>query len=418
MILKMPDRQFLWRCFFVKKRELGVFRILFVLVAVLVPMLARGAMCPAGQYLVGEQCKTCATKSYCPGDDGIYECENVWQGGVTGVSFGGVIGMVGVTSAEDCLCTFIVPGDETAYKFKYNGKCVDGPTDYVGVYYTWCKTGYYAQGANDSWIGYQKCVPCTNAPNGAVYTAAGAPEKNDCGWRIVGDDSLCGLGYTKLNTSTGVSVLLYANKRTTPSINIGDVNGACYADLAPGRATGAINIMYNGVVYHTLSSKCDIGYWLGDDGTCKGCDMFYYCPGDNTRVSCENTIIEETGFPRPVVYSEGRVSYYSAPESCMCRWLNLSDERRANYSILGECYLGAQSGDTYVYYSGCNVGYYAIGSRGFNNWYRDCAPCTNGPANSHYTSYSTPSVMYAVESNCPWECGDGYVRTGDACVSE
>lgn len=45
-----------------------------------------------------------------------------------------------------------------------------------------------------------------------------------------------------------------------------------------------------------------------------------------------------------------------------------------------------------------------------------CQSCTNKPANSHYTSYSTPSVMYAVESNCPWECDTGYGRTeNDTC---
>ncbi len=57
--------------------------------------------------------------------------------------------------------------------------------------------------------------------------------------------------YKYIKTSTGLSVPLYATKNTTPSISIGIGESVCYADLIPGRASGAINIEYNGQIYHT-----------------------------------------------------------------------------------------------------------------------------------------------------------------------
>ena len=57
---------------------------------------------------------------------------------------------------------------------------------------------------------------------------------------------------TKLNTSGGLSFPLYADKSTSPSIHIKYNNMVCYVDLESGSATGAINVKYNGVVYHAV----------------------------------------------------------------------------------------------------------------------------------------------------------------------
>ncbi len=57
--------------------------------------------------------------------------------------------------------------------------------------------------------------------------------------------------YKYIKTSTGLSVPLYATKNTTPSINIGIGGNVCYANLILGRATNAINVEYNGQIYHT-----------------------------------------------------------------------------------------------------------------------------------------------------------------------
>ena len=61
----------------------------------------------------------------------------------------------------------------------------------------------------------------------------------------------CELGISALKTSSGLSFALYAEKYTTPAINIGYNGGMCYANLEPGQSAGAINVSYNGQIYHT-----------------------------------------------------------------------------------------------------------------------------------------------------------------------
>ncbi len=63
----------------------------------------------------------------------------------------------------------------------------------------------------------------------------------------------CTGGVTTLRTGTGVIVPLYAEKLTTPAINIRTTGGEmCYANLSEGSGTGAINVKYNDVTYHTV----------------------------------------------------------------------------------------------------------------------------------------------------------------------
>ncbi len=408
--------------------------ILCAVVLMAGPVLARAATCDAGQYLLNGECIACAALSYCPGDDVAYACNSLYTGGLFVYTDFSMV--TDATTPDGCICAFDVktPDSEIMTQSIWRGKCADGPTEFYAVREIFCRAGYYATSRVSSRFDfYERCAPCTNEkPDNAVYSDRGQANSDFCPWKCADGykvntdgtacDKLCTLGYTTLNTSTGVTVPLYADKRTTPSINIGDVNGACHADLATGRATGAINVMYNGTIYHTISPttmlQCDAGYWLDDDDVCAICTSGYYCPGDNTRISCETAILEEDGIPRPSVYTDSTTSGFKNSSRCLCRWDNLSDERRAKYTVINECYLGVQNEKTYLNYDWCRVGYYAIRPKNFGNWYYDCAACYNGPPNSHYTSYSTPSMMYAVESNCPWECDAGYVRDGDVCVSE
>ena len=62
----------------------------------------------------------------------------------------------------------------------------------------------------------------------------------------------CSLGISALKTSSGLSFALYAEKYTTPAINIGYNGGICYANLEPGQSAGAINVSYNDQIYHTV----------------------------------------------------------------------------------------------------------------------------------------------------------------------
>ncbi len=417
-----------------------MFRILLTLGLIVIPTLVRAATCDAGYYLNNGECSGCPNTSYCPGDDMAYLCTDLWSGGVPNVSLNstGHSSGANATSPDNCICAFLVttPNDLAMTKAYYKGKCAIGPTDFYGVYIQFCRVGYYASNALNVSSLYHECLPCTNTkPENAIYNDRGLPDSNHCPWecdegyRINADgtacDKLCTLGYTTLNTSTGVTVPLFADKRTTPSINIGDVNGACHADLVPGRATGAINVMYNGEIYHTVSATstllCGPGYWLNDDGVCENCGRGYYCTGDNTRQSCMD-LIPDADKPYVTDFHDVSNGVWGAGDvaqkttDCVCGWTG-SDETRTEYYQESRCENGRPD-LTYNYYWWCRVGYYAIRPTNAYDRYYGCAACYNGPPNSHYTSYSTPSVMYAVESNCPWECDDGYVRIGDTCVAE
>lgn len=63
----------------------------------------------------------------------------------------------------------------------------------------------------------------------------------------------CVSGVTKLSTSTGLSFQLWAEKYTTPSLNILYNGVICYVNLELGSATNAVNINNNGKIYHTTN---------------------------------------------------------------------------------------------------------------------------------------------------------------------
>ena len=62
----------------------------------------------------------------------------------------------------------------------------------------------------------------------------------------------CKMGVTKLKTSTGVVNNLYDTKTTAPSLVVKASGGLCYGNLASGSAKNAVNIKYNGNVYHVV----------------------------------------------------------------------------------------------------------------------------------------------------------------------
>ncbi|MDW2958229.1 MAG: hypothetical protein R8M37_00230 [Alphaproteobacteria bacterium] len=62
----------------------------------------------------------------------------------------------------------------------------------------------------------------------------------------------CAAGITTLRTGTGVSIPLWAEKSTQPSLCVKYNDNICYANLEAGQATNAINVNYDGVVYHTV----------------------------------------------------------------------------------------------------------------------------------------------------------------------
>ena len=67
--------------------------------------------------------------------------------------------------------------------------------------------------------------------------------------------NLCAVPETRyLRSNTGVVVPVYANKITTPSLNIKSGNAQkCYVNLLPESGVGAINVRYNDALYHTVN---------------------------------------------------------------------------------------------------------------------------------------------------------------------
>lgn len=71
-------------------------------------------------------------------------------------------------------------------------------------------------------------------------------------WIVEQLRALCGAGLTQIKVSNGLSIPLYADKLTSPSIHVKYNNVTCYADLESGRASDAINLGVGGVIYHTV----------------------------------------------------------------------------------------------------------------------------------------------------------------------
>ena len=163
----------------------------------------------------------------------------------------------------------------TNVSFVFNGLILDNaPTVCASGHYvdgvctpyasTGCITGYVdagvdgiiaavdANGACPSGYGalwaYQSCTAgttdsiCTTLCNGDLL-------KTDAGYCV----ATCGSGLSKLHVGDTLTFTLYGTKTTTPAINLGNGNGVCYVNLAPGRASGAINVQYNNTIYHTTN---------------------------------------------------------------------------------------------------------------------------------------------------------------------
>lgn len=63
----------------------------------------------------------------------------------------------------------------------------------------------------------------------------------------------CTSGITVLRTSSGVSVPLWGDKQTSPAIHVRYNDVTCYGNLESGQSANAINLKYNGTVYHTIN---------------------------------------------------------------------------------------------------------------------------------------------------------------------
>ena len=105
-----------------------------------------------------------------------------------------------------------------------------------------CPTGY------DSLWSYQSCTAsttenlCTTLCNGGMLqTGAGYCSE------------VCGNGLSILHVGPTITFPLYGTKTTQPSLVVANDSGRCYVNLAPGNASGAVNVRHNNTVYHSTN---------------------------------------------------------------------------------------------------------------------------------------------------------------------
>lgn len=314
-----------------------------------------------------------------------------------------------------------------------------------------CPTGTY------SGVASSECSSCTNKPANSYYTGTGGGE-NNCPWAC--DSGYHADGGTCVSNTVTCGECEYYNGSSCVRNGIpsgqyaaggsfqwnggvqgltecpagwigsgstpGTSRGQCYAwdcyktcptqSVPNGKLVATAEYLYwNGKwndsgTYGECSytTVCDNGYYL-DGGSCVECGNQYYC-NNNQRYSCWDVNPHPNlAAVRSVVDGNWAATTAWDASQCICDW-HFSDEIRTFYLMETACVNGP-IGHTYTHYDYCRTGYYATEPLNWNNWYNNCAACTNKPANSHYTGYSTPSTMYAVESNCPWECDSGYNLT-------
>ena len=156
-------------------------------------------------------------------------------------------------------------------------------------------------------------------------------------------------------------------------------------------------------------------YWNGS--ACLDCGAAYFC-NNNNKYSCLDYVASSFGLASVTTIVNGVWDAKNAWDvsQCVCDWHFSDLPARTKYQNEAKCTAGP-TGNNYTRYEWCSVGYYATDPLNWGNWYTNCAACTNKPANSQYTGYGTPSVMYAVESNCPWICDSGFYRSGNSCIA-
>ncbi len=265
--------------------------------------------------------------------------------------------------------------------------------------YTSCNSGYYLSSG--------QCKSCTSG-----CTCAGGTAQPVCA-------VTCSAGYYKNSSNTCSACSTLGNGYYCPG---GTFDRSSSATGYYSCTNKPSNSVYVGTsTSNSCPWSCNAGYYgssANGNTSCADCGNQYFCTGGTHRQSCASLVPSSAPAPDAIrTLSNGSWSDYEhgiQASDCSCDWY-LSDDTRIQYLNQTACQNGP-SGNNYTHYYWCRTGYYASDPLNFNEWYNSCKACTNKPANSHYTSYSTPSTMYAVESNCPWTCDDGYYQSGSSCV--
>ncbi len=266
--------------------------------------------------------------------------------------------------------------------------------------YTSCSSNYYLSGG--------QCLSCTSG-----CTCAGGTAQPVCA-------VTCSAGYYKNASNTCSACSTLGNGYYCPG---GTFDRSSSATGYYSCTNKPSNSVYVGTsTSNSCPWSCNAGYYgssANGNTSCADCGNGYYCTGGTHRASCSSTVPSQYASAVSGIYSlnDGNWSgYNNCPSASLCICDFWYSDSTSQYFYESSC-PGGPSGNAYRNYYHCNTGYYAADPLNWGNWYTSCKACTNKPANSHYTSYSTPSTMYAVEDNCPWTCDEGYHNENGTCVS-
>ncbi len=62
----------------------------------------------------------------------------------------------------------------------------------------------------------------------------------------------CAAGVTTLRVGTGLSIPLWAERGTEPSLCVKYNGVVCYGNMESGRVSGAVNVKYGDLIYHLV----------------------------------------------------------------------------------------------------------------------------------------------------------------------
>ena len=265
--------------------------LFFSLIAIVFVQSARADDCGPGHYYNdNNECVVCQVNHYCPGDGTMQPCPEFTYNNIedvkplgAGYNVRSVVHAALNSSAsynnydmisiERCRLTlFYVEVDEgrmREYRLGYSP--IRNAYD-VFVTKSWdrANAGYYLLHPFSSPTRWRDIKPCTNShPANSHYSGPGTPDSadgtivdaNDCPWECDSGygqtDSgeclqLCQAGVTEFHAGN-LMFNIYANKQTTPSINIKYNDTVCYVSLAAGSTTNAVHVKYQDTTYHTIN---------------------------------------------------------------------------------------------------------------------------------------------------------------------
>ncbi|MBR1380305.1 MAG: hypothetical protein IJ560_01820 [Alphaproteobacteria bacterium] len=181
------------------------------------------------------------------------------------------------------------------------------------------------------------------------------------------------------------------------------------------------------ILTNAHAATCDAGQYM-NNGECTNCISKHYCPGDDLSYKCPETNLTKSDILNlmPNISDYGYISYSTTAHratptsitNCSIHLINASNDACASiyivldYSIDSSDYTKVTS---VMSCSAAQIGYY-LQNHYSGTGYRNVAPCTNAPANAHYTGPGTPDSPDGTIKNandCPWECDDGFGHTSD-----